>query len=84
MYELIMHEPIMLSYVNLFLGPLHIMNMSVRTVACSHGVVKATSPVQLELWTKPKPTLVVGLVIGRYDTRNLLYYVKTCSCFDHT
>ena len=35
----------------MFLGPLH--NISVRTVACSHGVVGAASPVQLKAWTKP-------------------------------
>ena len=72
MHELIMHEPIMfsyesimLSYVNLVFGPLRIMNMSVRTVTYSYGVVKATSPVQLKPWTKP------AFVAGWYDTRQL-------------
>ena len=48
-----MHEPIMLSYesimrfyVNLVLGPLHI--MCARTVTHSHGVVVAASPIQLK------------------------------------
>ena len=39
---------LMLAY---FLGPLH--NMSVRTVARSHEVVGAASPIQLKPWTKP-------------------------------
>ena len=46
------YESIMLSYVNLVLGPLHIMFMCARTVTHSHGVVVAASPIQLKPWTR--------------------------------
>ena len=49
-------KSVMPPYVSIFLGPLH--NMSVRTVARSHGVVGAASPIQLKPWTKP--ALVAG------------------------
>jgi len=53
MHESIMlsYKPIMFSYASIILGPLH--NMSVCTMARSHGVVGVASPVQLKPWTKP-------------------------------
>ncbi|GMN66798.1 hypothetical protein TIFTF001_035859 [Ficus carica] len=38
-------------------------NISVRTVARSHGVVGAASPVQLKPWTKPDLVQVGGVVL---------------------
>ena len=58
-----MHESIMLSYINLVLGTS--LNLGVRTMTCSHGVIGAANPIQLKPWTKP------ALVAGQYDTKKL-------------
>ena len=51
----------MLSYINIFLGPLY--NMSVYIVVHNYGVVGVVSPIQLKPWTKP----VIPEIFMAYD-----------------